>query len=552
MLWIYYSKEYKVIWLWKKFNNWFTINSWKRVTWKISEKSLEDILQREIEQWFTNKDIWDPNREYWFTHLLRQHAEFRLTKWARNILFNWTRYNIIAASRGQWKTFLASFVAVRWLLDPRRWFWWRNFKYIKIFVPDKELIWNQILDYMKSLIWSMADFKLKNWKKAFEFSWFNIKCNITWNKLSIVSLYNFWNKKELWNSLWEWLACDLAIIDEAARISTDFWTSFHQRAAMETQEFFILSTINEETPVDHWFYRLIIDWEVWDKTITSYRITIDNNEIMRHWKTNEVRMSELEKVKKELREKSEKELYSKWYCIILEESNVFQLTWNVINSNISKYKDDDIRLLWFDLWKLDDTAWITLINLTHREIESSIKVSNATYWMQLDYARDYKNKYRNLIVVWDRSWVWEAVSEQDTDSIVDIWIKSTWVWELSFNKKYRYYTCNKWMIITTMATIISEWLVKIPNHNWDLIEQMTNFTKMKSWRWEVILYKWKWKHKDDLVLSTAYVLLYMYSILWLKKIKDIEEYVKNIWNENVYLYNDTEENNKSNYYWTLY
>jgi hypothetical protein len=51
----------------------------------------------------------------------------------------------------------------------------------------------------------------------------------------------------------------LAIIDEAARISDQFWISFHQRAAFETQEFYISSTINEETPVDHWFYRLLVE-----------------------------------------------------------------------------------------------------------------------------------------------------------------------------------------------------------------------------------------------------------------------------------------------------
>jgi hypothetical protein len=55
------------------------------------------------------------------------------------------------------------------------------------------------------------------------------------------------------------LACDLAIIDEAARIPDDFWISFHQRAAFETSEFFLISTINEETPASHRFYRLLID-----------------------------------------------------------------------------------------------------------------------------------------------------------------------------------------------------------------------------------------------------------------------------------------------------
>lgn len=75
---------------------------------------------------------------------------------------------------------------------------------------------------------------------------------------------------------------------------------------------------------------------------------------------------------------------------------------------------------------------------------------------------------------------------------------------------------------------------------------------MKSWRSDIVLYMWKNKTKDDLVLATAYAWVYMYLILWLKTIKDIEDYVKSIWYNQTYYYNDTEVNNNYNYYNSLY
>jgi len=551
-LWIYYDKDTWDIWFWCKLKQ-SKVWMWsQRTTWKVVDFNLEQVLAAEVEQWFTNKDVWDKEREFAYTHLLRQYAKFELTWWGKQVLINWNKYNILATSRWQGKTFKGAYIATRWLLDTRPWFWWRPYREIKVFVPDKENIWTQFMEYVKSFIWDLDRVKLKNWKRAFEVWQFSVKCNITWNYLKIISLHRFWNtSKDLWTHIWEWLAADLAIIDEAARIPDDFWSSFHQRAAFETQEFFICSTINEETPVDHWFYKLLVDWETGDEDIASYRITIDQNEIMRKGKTTKDWNKQLEKVKEELRKKWDREFYAKGYCIVLEESNVFQLWWVIVPDRSSTYTDEDPRILWFDLWKLEDSAWLSLINLKHWTIESAIKVNNLTYWMQLEYAKDYKKKYKNLLVIWDRSWVWEAVSEQDTDFVVDAWIKSTWQWNLSFNKKYKYYTCSKSLIITTLATTFSTNLLKITNTNVDLIEQLNNFVKMKSWRWNVILYKWKWKKHDDLVLSTAYWVLYMYSILWLKTKEDIEAYVKEIWNYQTYLYDEVEESNDW-YYWSLY
>lgn len=546
ILGVYWNAEEKVVWFWVKQKTdvvrlW---NKWKNVKFNTFEITLEEVLEAEMLQWFINKEIGDPHRWYAYTHLLRQHAEFVLTTWAKKTILNWKRYNVLACTRWQGKTFFAALIAVRALLDPNPWFWWRKFQEIRYFVPEKEDIGEEVMEYIKSFIWDIRHNKLEWWQKAFEISRFKIKCNITWNKFSIISLFNYWKKDQsLGTSKGEGIACDLAIIDEAARIPDDFWTSFHQRAAFETKSFFLISTINEETPAEHWFYKLLIDWETGDPDVNSLRVTIDDNEIMKRKKTEQEWKKELEKVKQTLREKWDKEFYAKWYCVILDESNVFNTWSSVVSSNPNKYNPNDIRVLGFDLAKLTDDAGLVLINLTHREIESAIRVRNMSYWMQLTYAKEYKEKYKNLLIIGDRSWVWEAVSEMDTGGYVDAWIKSTWEWDLKYNKKLRYYTANKWYIITNLSGSLSNNLIKIPNHNNDLIEQMRNFVKLKSWRGEVILYKGKGASKDDLVLSSAYAMLYITSILWLKTVQDIEEYVKESWNASTYLYNDEEDHN---------
>lgn len=551
---VFYDSKNNRMWFWTKWERFAIINGNR---FKISAQELrpEDILTREVEQWFINKNllIWDPEKWYGFTHYLRSHAKYKLFWWQKEVLMMWTRYNIIATSRWQWKTYLAAFVCARELLKEWTWFWWRPFREIKYFVPDKENVGTEFFQYLEALIWDMQLKKLPNGLKVIEINRqkYTVKCNITGHILKVVSLFKMGWWWELWSSIGEGIAADVAVIDEAARIPDSFWSSFHQRAAFETDTFFIISTINEETPSDHWFYKLVIDWEWDDPTIRSYRIDIDKNELLRIWKTEEEYQIILEKAKDALRIKWDKEFYAKWYCIILDESNVFNTSSYTSNSEINKYQDSDPRILWFDLGKLTDTCWLVLINLKHMEIEESRKVLNATYGTQLQYAKEYKDKYRNILIIWDRTWVGEAVSEQDIEWVVDCWIKSTWAWELTYNKKNQFYTCSKWKIITIMATVLNSRILRIPTHNDWLLEQMKDFVKLKSWRGDILLYKGKWKKKDDLVLSAAYAILYMYAILWLKTKTLIEEYCNMSWNSSVIDYADNTEYD-SNYYNRLY
>lgn len=518
---------------------------------KFRSLDLEDVLMAEIEQWFVNKDVWDPNRSWGFTHLLRQHAKFHMTKWFRNVLVNRNKINVIFASRASWKTYNAAYIVCRALLNTKEWYGWRWYREIKYFVPNKDQIWENFFRYCKSLLWSILDIKL-NWKKVFRIDETNsiIECTLTWNKMQVVSLHKIIQKSsnELWTSTWEGIACDDAIIDEAARIPDKFWKSFYQRAAFETENFFIITTANEETPADHWAYDLLIRWELWDETISSYRITIDDNEILAIWKSAEQAKVIRDWIKEEVKKEWEEAYYARLYCVIFDKKKLFNVASNLIERQW-QVDDNQLRVISLDPAKLSDNAWITVINLVTQTIEISEKLVSTDYDYQLNKVKNLKEKYKWSVAVCDRWWAWEFLSEQDKEWVIDIRIKTTWQWDIRFNDQRWYYTIAKWTMIWFLETLFRKKTLKIYEDLTDLRYQLDKFIEFKSNRSNVIMYKWEWKEKDDLVLSLANATCYIYKILWLHTKEEWENYAKQFDNYSTYAYNENSDDEVYNPYY---
>lgn len=529
------------------------IVKWWNATIDFTELSLEDVLSKEIEQWFINTTelVWDKNRWYWYTHLLRQNAKFYLTKWFRNVLYNWKKINVVYASRSQWKTYDAAYIVCRALLNPTPWFWWRPYREIKYFIDNKDTIWENFFRYVKSLLWELVDLRI-DWKKVFKVneSSYTIECSITWNRLEVVSLYKLtrWTSNELWDSTWEWIACDDAIIDEAARIPDKFWYSFFQRAAFETSSFFIITTANEETPVDHWSYELLIKWELWDEDISSYRITIDDNEILKMSVPPEKVDSIIEWIKEDVKKKWWMEwYYARLYCIIFDKKKIFQIASNLIKRR--QLDEKDFRVIILDPAKLSDNAWIVVINVKEWIIEQAEKLINADYDYQLKRIKELKGMYNNSVTVADRWWAWEFLAESDKDWVIEVRIKSTWQWDLKNN--WKYFTIAKWLMIWFLDTLFRKRVLNIFDDLYDLISQLWKFIEIKSKHSNIILYKWEWKEKDDLVLSLANWSCYIYKVLWLHTKEEWVNYSNQFDNYMIYSYNN-EENNNDSYYNPVY
>lgn len=536
--------------LWKPWQKKWTLST-------IPDISLEEVLKYEIMQWYTNKDIWDPNRDFWYSHSLRQAANYHMLQWTRRVVIAWKKLNVVVASKWSGKSFFWAKLCAKELFKEWTWFGWRKFRQIKYFVPDLANVGSDIMTYME---WFLHDFKWKllpNWEPIIEIqtSKFTIKNNLTWATFRMVSLYNFWK-----GAVWEWLSCDFFVIDEAAYIPDEFWTLFSQRALMEAQAWYIVTTISDKTPRDHWFYRLLIDWELWDELISSHRVDIlERRELERlnYTKAYEEITPEIsEKIDREidkimkltmanLKKAGIKEYYARAYCVILDESQVFNITWNIIDP-IEK-KPEDYYVLAVDFWGNADPWGLVLTNITKHIVVETREMKWIHYLEQLGEAKLYRGRFKNLTIVWDATTIGKVIMQEDKDHVVDYWIQFVWQWDRSWNQKWFYVSSKKHMVDMTNL-LIDKWVIKLASDLWELINQMKNFVRI-SWEKSLIAkYQWKGTSHDDLVDWLMMCCFVIVTILWLRELKELEDYWIEFDNQDQYEYNEANYNKKINNY----
>lgn len=565
---IWFNKNLWVIWFIEediKKNNKKLVTAhttWKQywqiqTVWKIS---LEEVLEKEVQLWYVNKDIWDPNREYAYSHSLRQTANYYMLSWTREVVMDWNKINVIAASKWSGKSFYAAKLCARELFKEWTWFWWRKIRQIKYFVPDLNNVWSSVMDYMEWFLHDFTQKKLPNGKPIIEItsSKYLIKNNLTWATFRMVSLYNFgW----AW-ATWEWLACDFAVIDEAAYIPDEFWTLFSQRALMETESMFIVTTISEKTPRDHWFYSLLIDWELWDSLISSHRVDIlQKRELFelnyRRWNKVETEKDYIEMEKqldkmmeftiKDLKKAWLKEYYARAFCVILDESTVFNLTGNIVDWTDTWL--EDYYILWVDFWGNQDPWSLVLTNITKHKVVETKEMMWIHYLDQLNEAKKYRDKYKNLIIVWDGTTIGKVIMQEDKERVIDYWVQFVWQWDWNWNNKWFYVSSKRHMVEMTQL-LLDKWILKIQSNLFKLIEQMKNFVKITWTRSLIDKYQGKGKTHDDLVDWLMMCCFAIVTILWLRELKELEDYWVEFDNQDTYEYNESNYVNtyENNYY----
>jgi len=533
---------------------------WRKMwTMKTQQQiSLEDILDKEISLWYTNKDIWDENRWYSYTHSLRKYANYFLLQWTRRVIMTWNKINVVWASKWNGKSFFAAELCVAELLKEWKWFGWRKKRQIKYFVPDLQNVWSSVMDYMEWFLWELTRTKV-NWEYVIKInrSKYEITCTLTWTTFRMISLHWFGN----W-STWEWLACDFAIIDEAAYIPDEFWTLFSQRAIMETESMLIITTISEKTPRDHWFYRLLVDWELWDDLISSHRVDLlQKRELYElDYKTNSIVETEeqhdqmnrkLDEIMDfavwTLRKAWLKEYYARAFCVILDEKNVFNITWSIVQDIALAWNENDYYIMALDFWWNTDPAWVVMINLSKRITSVIEELKWVPYLEQLLVAKNMKQKVKNLIVVWDATTIGKVIMQEDTrwEAIVDYWVQFTWSWDWSFNQKW-FYVASKTHLVEVTALMLDKGILNIAQSHTALINQMKNFVKITWTKSLVNKYQWRWKMHDDLVDALMLCNFVAVTILWLTEAKHWENYWLEFDNQLANIYND--ENYKEEYY----
>ena len=407
--------------------------------------------------------------------------------------------------------------------------------------------------------WFLHEFqnkKLPNGKPIIEIqsSKYTIKCNLTGTSFKMVSLYNFGS----W-ATWEWLACDFAVIDEAAYIPDEFWTLFSQRALMETEALYIVTTITEKTPRNHWFYQLLIDWELWDSLISSHRVDIlQKRELYelnyKMWFALEtdddyLKMdTELDRIMdftlKDLKKAWLKEYYARAFCVILDESQVFNITWSIVD-RLEK-KPEDYYVLAVDFWWNTDPGWLVLFNITkHTQVESH-EMKWIHYLDQVKEAKKYKERFPNLTIVWDATTIGKVIMQEDKENVIDYWIQFVWQWEWNWNTKW-FYVASKTHMVAMVNLLLDKWILNIQSDQVKLITQMKNFVKLTWIKSTTSRYQWKWSSHDDLVDWLMMCCFYIVTILWLRELKELEDYWVEFDKEQIYEYNGNNYTQQSNW-----
>lgn len=447
---------------------------------------LDELLNKEIEQWYYNKIIWDRNRGYGYTHMLRRNLNLNLQKWQKTMMFNWKQFNLIAWSRRIWKTFISALIAYRELYKIW-WGYWQRERQILYACVSEDKMW-QPLQYIKQMIKK----DVEAW--YIKISWKEITNLVTWAVLKFVTA---------WSKSWaKSFGADLIIIDEAAEIPNEYWTDLLPIIMQEQSTVFAISTINEWSE-SWWFYRELVTWELtWDQEYNTIRVTIDDNELLDE-KTRE-------KTKQKIMETDPMKYWTELYCIFPSSNNVFKMSW-VIQPPDSWEVNKSI-LIWYDPWKINDDAWVVVVDMNSLRAIEEHKLTNMTYKNQRLYLIDLKKKYPQATIVMDRTWVWEAVWEIVAD-VVDVCIKykKSW-WDVTYNEQFNYYNVPKKYLVETMQLYIEYYWFKV---NYDLewlITQMKWFRWINTWNYTE--YKWVWV-KDDLTNALLLCWFYMNKIKWL-------------------------------------
>lgn len=457
----------------------FTKSGWTNAV------SLEGLLQSEIDQWYINEQIWDKNRKFSYTHMLRRNLWLNLQSWQKTLIQDWKQYNFIAWSRRIGKTFTSAYIAYREFYRVGSWYWDRDRQILYVTLSDNKA-W-QPFQYMLQM--TAEDREL--WyvtvnKAAKEFT-----CTLTWTKLIFITA-----------SAKGWAAsygADLVVIDEAAMIPNDFWDDLLPIIVQERAIVFAISTINESAK-QNWFYRYLLKGEMWDETIQSIRVTIDDNELLK----DEDRAS-----MKEALSTNQMKYWTQLYSIFPSWSSVFKLNW-VIQSMETENRRD-LVLIGYDPAKLSDNAsFVVMDPNTFHTIEEHI-MKWVSYMEQKEFLSQLKSKHNHSVVIMDRSWVGEWVFEIFWD-LVDVSVRYKATWDVRITPLW-YWTVSKWELIDTLRLYLDNYWLKVSDTLENLIKELKSFKVLRD-RWAVVQYWWV-GFTDDSVNALALITFYLKHISWI-------------------------------------
>lgn len=457
----------------------------------IWDLTLESLLESEIEQWYVNKTIWDKSRKFSYTHMLRRNLNLNLQTWQRELITNWRQYNFVAGSRRIWKSFLSGFIWYRELYRKGSGYGDRNRQVLYVTLSDNKA-W-QPFQYMMQMTEkdrALGYVSVNTSNKEFT-------CHLTWTKLLFITASARWGAASY--------GADLVIVDEAAMIPNEFWDDLLPIIVQEWASVFAISTINEWVK-QNWFYKYLLKWEMWDDTIQSIRVTIDDNELL-----GDVEKAAMRDALKD----NQMKYWTQLYSIFPSGSNVFNLNGTI--KTIEQIDKREMVIIGYDPAKLWDNASFVVVDPTTFETVEEHIMKWVPYMEQKTFLENLKKRYYQSVVVMDRSWVWEWVYEIFWN-LIDVSVRYKANWDAKITPLW-YWTVSKWDLIDTLQLFFENYWLKISDQLENLIKELKHF-KVLADRGRVIQYGWVW-FTDDSVNALALVTFYLKYISWITQPLDI-------------------------------
>jgi len=445
----------------------------------------EELLLKEIEQWYVNHNIWDKREKYkdWYTHILRNNLEMDLQQWQVRLLYDWKSWNFVIWARQIGKTFTSAFIAYREFWRSDKWYAGRDRLTLylsptteKQYAPKRYFEQMIAKDVAAGLIRAVSSRGLYVNK-------------ITWAELKFISA----EAKGWADSFF----ADSCIVDEWPMVPNEYWLNLLAILVQQKTNVFAIGTIDENS-VKNWFYENSIKGELWDDKIQTIRVTIDDNELIE----DDAR----ESMKKEY--KPYPMLYwCKLYATFPSSGNVFNLR------GVIQQIDDSVRqdtaIIGYDPAKNSDNPWLVVMDPHTFKTTQEHSLKWLDYREQYEYIKALKKTFNKAIVIMDRRWVWEAVFEIMEDAI-DFSVYYTTTKKTKFDTSTWRWSVQKKELVETLALYMSMYWLTINMKLTNLIKELKWFKKIIVWK--SILYEWV-GITDDSVNALMLCVFYLSSIV---------------------------------------
>lgn len=371
-----------------------------------------------------------------------------------------------------------------------------------IYVCQNETVFSQPREYFKMILKKAKDYNIISITETD----YTITCTLTNNTIRFVSA-----SSDMGPRSYNW---EVFIRDEWGYIKDKSRYDAFPIIKTNNSKCIVNSTISRDMKKNKTerFYRRLVEIELWiRKNAMAMRVNVDQIE----WLNPESVAEE----KQEL--KSSPERYNcELYCVVPSYDNTVFPNWFFI---LWTHKDISDVIIWRDIAKRFDTAWIVCLDQKTWTVFEERKLTNSTYKQQVQIITDLKILYNAKVVadVTNDDWMLEYERW-----LIDYAVHIT-PWKSSKKDKRLIQWVRRWFfskesLIEIFSKLAEEWKVKALSYLNILMSEASNYLAKETTTW----HKYEAVQWNDDVVSAVLIATAIYHETYLTKLHLLEKHHK--------------------------